>query len=105
MNSLPIKIWEDIRQRVLVKGKVDSAEEWKLSFEVASLLRGIGYLVELDHDHTRVKDYRWVLMIRSKEKPPFILTDQINGKSMGADLPAGILSILQETKANEASSS
>ncbi len=105
MNSLTNKNWEDNRQKVLVKGEVDSAEKCKLSFEVASLLRGIGYIVELDQDYTGSNDYRWVLMIHSEEKPPFILTDQVNGKSMRADSPNGVLNILQETKANEASSS
>ena len=105
MNSLPIKIWGDTRQRVLVKGKVDSTEEWKLSFEVANLLRGVGYIVDLDQDYTRVNDYRWVITIRSEEKPPYILADQVSGKSMRLDSPTTILNILQETKANEASSS
>ena len=105
MNFLPIKSWEDTRQRVLVKGEVDSTEKCRLSFEVASLLRGIGYIVELDQNYTRANDYRWVLMIQSEEKPPFILTDQVSSKSIRADSPTEILNVLKETKANEASSS
>ena len=105
MKSLPIKNWEDTRQSILIRGDNDSAEKCKLSFEVAGLLRGIGYIVELDQGHNRTNDYRWVLLIQSEEKPPYILTDQLIGQSVRADSPTSIVNILQEMKANEASSS
>lgn len=105
MNSLPIENWDNDRQMVIVKSNFDSAGEWKLSLEVARFLRELGYIVELDQDSKETNGYRWVLIIRSGEKPSFILTDQISGKSTGTESPAGILSILQETKVNEASSS
>lgn len=105
MNSLYTKNWADTGPRVLLRSEVDLAERWKQSFEVAGLLRRAGYVVELDQGYTRAEDYRWVLSIQSKEKPRFILINQVTSKRMGADSPTEILSILQEAKANENSSS
>jgi histidyl-tRNA synthetase len=105
MKDLPTKNWEDTRQSVLVKGNIDSAEKCKLSFELASLLRGVGYIVDLDQNNTRTNDYRWVLMIQGEEKPSIVLADQVSGKSIRADSPTEILNVLQEKKVNEASSS
>ena len=104
MNFLPTKNWEDIRQRVLVKSEVDLAKEWKLPFEVASVLRRAGYIVELDQGYTRATDYQWILRIQHEEKPPFLLTNQVRGESIGADSLNAILNTLQETKINEAGS-
>jgi len=105
MKLLPIEDLYDIRQRVLVKCEIDSAEQCKLSFEVARLLREDGYIAEIDQDYNGANDYQWVLMIQNGETSPFVLTDKLNGKSMKADSPTVILNILQEMKANEASSS
>lgn len=104
IDLLPSKDYGDIEKVVSVKNKDSLSKGWKLSFEVAGLLRKSGFLAELDHVDNKINDCSWVLEIHSEGKSPFLLINQVNGNSTGLSTITEVLSILQEARANEDSS-
>jgi len=97
---------EDASKMILVRNEIDGVKGWKLSFEIVSLLREAGYIVELDQGYKELTEHQWILKIQEEgERLFFLLTHQASGKSLEADSPTGILSILQGTNANKAGSS
>jgi histidyl-tRNA synthetase len=101
-----ISLKEDKAQMVLVRSEIDTDNGAKLSFEAARLLREAGYVAELDRGYKGLTEHRWLLRIQGKKgEPPLLLTDQVSGKSVGANSVTEIIGILKATNASEASPS
>ena len=91
-----VKMEERPCQRILVQSQGSDVKGLKSCFEVARSLREAGYLAELDQGQKAVGDYRWVLLVPSKDL--FRLTDQTTGEISELTSAAEILMIVGETE-------
>lgn len=100
------KGWQESAPEVLVRSEVNTASGQKRCYEIASLLRSAGYVAEIDQGYGGATEHRWILSILvDKAKPAFLLTDQVDGKSIEVDSSSEILGMIQAKDANKASSS
>ena len=66
---------------ILLTRKSKGVEEMKSSFEIASLLRQKGYVIEIDFGQRAESDYRWIASLEKVRKTfLFSLTDRKSGK-------------------------
>jgi histidyl-tRNA synthetase len=86
----PDALVEPITKRVLVS---IAPEVVKQGFDIANILRGFGYTVELALDGEEATNYVWLLEVK-REKPLFVLTDQIGGKEYTVESITGVLTLL-----------
>ena len=86
----PDALVESLTKRVLVRV---APEAMKQGFDIASILRGFGYIVELALNGEEATNYSWLLEVKSK-KPFFVLTDQIGGKESAVEDVNGVLTLL-----------
>lgn len=69
------------QERILVKAKSGVIGELKGCFEIAGLLREMGYIVELAPGYRETTGLRWIVSVQTEDKATiFDLTDQVSGK-------------------------
>jgi histidyl-tRNA synthetase len=86
----PDALVEPITKRVLVRV---APEVVKQGFNIASILRSFGYIVEFTLNGEEATNYGWLLEVK-REKPLFVLTNQIGGKESAAESITGVLTLL-----------
>ncbi len=89
---------KSLAPKILVR--IEHEEALKEAYRVASCLREVGYVAELDLGGQEPADLRWTLDVRSR-KPSFVLWDKVKSSKSGLQTIGEVLALLEEESANK----